>query len=129
MEPEIFEGIYVSLEDPDTGGTTFLPEEDWDAREYASQLMERFQRDMERAQNHPEHRIRSARGEFEIHHGFLARLSAPGYLDCTDWIPCDSEEDARAELREAYGPDEEVTPAERDAMERAFATPEEGEAT
>jgi hypothetical protein len=33
----------------------------------------------------------------------LARLSAPGYLDCTEWTPYDSEEEAREDLE----PDEE----------------------
>lgn len=39
--------------------------------------------------------------------GWIARLSAPGYTDCTDWSAHDTEDDARAYLDEAYGGDEE----------------------
>ncbi len=35
--------------------------------------------------------------------GYGARLSAPGYLDCTDWAVFDTEEEARAYLGETYG--------------------------
>ena len=36
--------------------------------------------------------------------GWYARLSAPGYLDCTDWIgPFDSEDEAFEALYETYG--------------------------
>jgi hypothetical protein len=37
---------------------------------------------------------------------WFCRLSASGYLDCTEWNgPFDSEEEARAYLEEAYGDD------------------------
>lgn len=36
------------------------------------------------------------------HHGWLARLTAPGYLDCTTWITETTEEGARAELARTY---------------------------
>jgi hypothetical protein len=35
--------------------------------------------------------------------GYGARLSAPGYLDCTEWAIFDTEEEARAYLEETYG--------------------------
>ena len=35
--------------------------------------------------------------------GYGARLSAPGYLDCTEWAVFDTEEEARAHLEETYG--------------------------
>jgi hypothetical protein len=35
--------------------------------------------------------------------GWMARLSAPGFLDCTDWITCDSYREAVEALLEAYG--------------------------
>jgi len=38
--------------------------------------------------------------------GWLARLSAPGYMDCTDWTPYDTEEEAVEGLKEMYGDDE-----------------------
>jgi len=39
--------------------------------------------------------------------GYGARLSAPGYLDCTDWTVCDTEEEARETLRELFGDDDD----------------------
>lgn len=40
--------------------------------------------------------------------GWFARLSAPGYLDCTDWMgPYDTEEEAINELTEFYELDED----------------------
>lgn len=38
--------------------------------------------------------------------GFGARLSAPGYLDCTEWCVFETEEEANAYLEENYGDDE-----------------------
>ncbi len=45
------------------------------------------------------------RGErWEKRRGWYARLSAPGYLDSTDWTgPFDSEKEAHAFLNEMYG--------------------------
>lgn len=39
--------------------------------------------------------------------GFGARLSAPGYLDCTEWTVFSSESDAEAYLENMYPEDEE----------------------
>ena len=39
--------------------------------------------------------------------GYGARLSAPGYLDCTEWSVFDTEEEANAYLEEYYPEDEE----------------------
>ena len=35
--------------------------------------------------------------------GYGARLSAPGYMDCTDWLVCATEDEAIHELLELYG--------------------------
>jgi hypothetical protein len=37
--------------------------------------------------------------------GWLARMSAPGYLDCTDWTAHNTEAEALAYLAEMYGDD------------------------
>ena len=37
--------------------------------------------------------------------GWLARMSAPGYMDCTNWTVHDSEEAAKEYLEEMYGDD------------------------
>jgi hypothetical protein len=38
-----------------------------------------------------------------IREGYGARLSAPGYLDCTEWAVFDTEQEARDYLEEMYG--------------------------
>lgn len=39
--------------------------------------------------------------------GYGARLSAPGYLDCTEWTVFDTEDEARKYLEEMYPDDED----------------------
>lgn len=43
---------------------------------------------------------------YEIVNGYGARLSAPGYLDCTEWTVFDTENQARQHLKEMYDVDE-----------------------
>jgi G:T-mismatch repair DNA endonuclease (very short patch repair protein) len=43
----------------------------------------------------------------ERKHGWVGRMSAPGYMDCTTWSACETEEAMRAELESMYGEDEE----------------------
>jgi hypothetical protein len=38
-------------------------------------------------------------------YGYLARMSAPGYMDCTDWIFGTNKRELMRELREMYGDD------------------------
>jgi hypothetical protein len=38
--------------------------------------------------------------------GFGARVSAPGYLDCTEWTVFDTEDEAREYLEEMYPEDD-----------------------
>lgn len=45
--------------------------------------------------------------EITMKRGYGARLSAPGYMDCTAWAVYDSEEEAEEALVEMYGDDEE----------------------
>jgi hypothetical protein len=42
----------------------------------------------------------------ELIEGFGARLSAPGYMDCTEWCVFETEEEATTYLVEMYGDDE-----------------------
>jgi hypothetical protein len=44
--------------------------------------------------------------EWENIKGYGARLSAPGYLDCTEWAVFDTEQEAREYLEEMYGDDD-----------------------
>lgn len=39
---------------------------------------------------------------YEIIQGYGARLSAPGYTDCTEWCVFDTENQARAYLKEMH---------------------------
>jgi hypothetical protein len=43
----------------------------------------------------------------EAWEGWGARYSAPGYMDCTDWVLGDTEEEAVEECKDLYGDDEE----------------------
>lgn len=42
----------------------------------------------------------------ELIEGYGARLSAPGYMDCTEWSVFDTEAEAQAFLDEFYGEDD-----------------------
>lgn len=42
----------------------------------------------------------------DVKHGWGARLSAPGYMDCTPWCVFDTEDEAKEYLLEMY--DEEI---------------------
>lgn len=43
----------------------------------------------------------------EIREGWGARLSAPGYMDCTDWSVYDTEAEATESLEEMFGDDDD----------------------
>lgn len=45
--------------------------------------------------------------------GFGARLSAPGYIDCTEWTVFDTEDEAREYLAETY-PEDDADESEND---------------
>ncbi len=50
----------------------------------------------------------------EVQEGWLARMSAPGYLDCTPWSAHASESDAHQFLEQQYGSDEAPEEAQGD---------------
>ncbi len=45
--------------------------------------------------------------EVSIRSGWGARLSAPGYMDCTEWCVFDTEQEARDYLRDELGDDDD----------------------
>lgn len=47
--------------------------------------------------------------EWKTIRGYGARLSAPGYLDCTEWTVFDTVKEAEEYLEEMYGDEEEET--------------------
>ena len=53
----------------------------------------------------PDYEVDSWYAECPVKEGWLARLSAPGYLDCTDWSAFETETEAREFLEEFYGED------------------------
>lgn len=57
---------------------------------------------------------------WEIVKGYGARLSAPGYLDCTEWAVFDTPVQAEAYMDEYYPEDEEDTLAHRGRSEEEF---------
>jgi hypothetical protein len=42
----------------------------------------------------------------EVQHGWIARMSAPGFLDCTEWAAFKTEKEANDYLDEFYGDNE-----------------------
>lgn len=86
MEPDIEEGDWFQVDG--TAGVFVFPEqylsEEDVRREYEGEVW-----------------------EVETIHGFGARLSAPGYMDCTDWSVFDTYEEAARYLIENYSDDEE----------------------
>ena len=45
--------------------------------------------------------------DYQIVKGYGARLSAPGYMDCTEWTVFDTELEAYDYLEQTYGDDDE----------------------
>lgn len=43
----------------------------------------------------------------QLRDGYGARLSAPGYMDCTEWSVFDTQDEAQEYLDEFYGEDED----------------------
>lgn len=84
MQPEIYEGDYWVVET--TAGTEIIPCDVCPAPEGVADYIEGT--------------ILGC--DIDRHHGWLARLTAPGYLDATTWITETTEEGARAELARTY---------------------------
>lgn len=105
MQPEIYSGPYWEL-DTDRG-IVFLPIDVCDPADLESpdesddERIERLEREF--ADYLEWARLLTA----ERKDGCLGRLSAPGYLDCTDWSPYESPEAAERELREECGSEDE----------------------
>lgn len=91
MRPEVYKGTYYAVET--TAGTeivptevcgTFRPNED----DFVDFLTDYCEGDIDPDQTEPQ------RAE-----GYLYRLSAPGYLDCTSWGVAETEDEARDALQ------------------------------
>jgi hypothetical protein len=86
MKPEIYEGDFYAVET--SHGTWFVPD---DCVGTAIQDVMEF-----------ESYVEGIPQSYEKKHGFGARLSASGYMDCTEWNVLDSEEEAVSYLCELY---------------------------
>jgi hypothetical protein len=99
MQPNIVKGLFLKVETDN--GTEAIPSEllkGWDGP-VTREMVEQY------CEGTPE---ASGGGENEVDarwvYGIFARLSAPGYLDSTDWSgPYDTEVEAQEHLEEMYG--------------------------
>lgn len=98
------------LEIEGSNGTTFVDAEDVPARlrELSNFVWSKTEAENEEANElaaeyYDGHEVYTV----TIREGYGARLSAPGYMDCTEWSVFDTEEEARKYLDDTYGDDEE----------------------
>lgn len=94
MKPEVIYGPYFAIET--TAGTEIIPgyltpRSMATVTEYFLEYLEGTPLDLDEV--------------VEPQTGWLGRLSAPGYMDCTAWCAYPSSEAAWADLRETYGLD------------------------
>lgn len=109
MQPEIVEGLWIRIET--MIGTWFIPEDiaPRTASDFADAVAEGLHHVdevcatlacdvLEFTEATDANHIQ----EVERIEGFGARLSASGFLECTDWSVFETEEEAREHLEEAY---------------------------
>lgn len=92
MQPEVYLGGYYEIET--TEGTEIVP-----ADVCSGETAGDFDLYVTGSIRHPAEHV-------EQQTGWLARMQAPGYMDCTEWGAYDSEEEAMDALAEYYGDDE-----------------------
>ncbi len=103
MQPEIAHGKWIAAET--TVGTEYIPQDVVGKLEALANVGDEINTDP------PEHGDTIAKlrpyleGDLqsaEVVEGFGARLSAPGYMDCTDWTVLVSREEAVEHLADTY---------------------------
>lgn len=92
MQPQVFHGGYFKIET--TIGTEIVP---------AHVVGQTTDTHTKRFYNYVEGRPLDLFATIPYQEGWLARMSAPGYMDCTDWSVHATEEAAYAALAELYG--------------------------
>lgn len=105
MEPEILRTRYYVVS-ANHGETHFLPVDIEPNAQTNAEL-----------QNYVEGKVDDPDDAPEVKDGILARLSAPGYMDCTGWTPYDTIDEAREGLREMYGDDDDEEAADEDVAQ------------
>ena len=95
-------------------GTFFVDVEDVDGGKFAASLAQGIDLDAlnptqreKIAEQFLQYTEASELEHISVREGFGARLSAPGYLDCTEWAVFSTTEEADKYLNEMYGEDEE----------------------
>lgn len=91
MQPHIEFGAYYLVET--SAGTEIVPQDVCGKPETAHDLRDYLEGEPDDSQS------------FELRNGWLARMSAAGYTDCTGWTAHETEAEALAYLVEMYGND------------------------
>ena len=92
MRPQVYKGLYFNVET--SIGTECVP---------ADVIGRTCGTAAEAFLNYVEGDITDTDEVIECREGWLARLTMPGYLDCTDWTAHATEQAARAYLDAQYG--------------------------
>jgi len=95
MIPEIVKDRFVCVEGP--MGTDYIPIDVW-AKQEVKKVLDSIAREQVEdtfTKWMKDYTENSEAWSLSLFHGWGARLSAPGYLDCTEWSVHDSEKDAR----------------------------------
>lgn len=102
MMPQIVKQKWVEIDGPE--GIEWLPLDLWGEQELKNILAEIHAKKTNNklAQKLLEMTRNQTFFESKVIEGFGARLSAPGYLDCTDWCVFISETEARKYIEERY---------------------------
>lgn len=102
MMPQIMKETWMEIDGPE--GTEYIPLDEWAKKK----VNDHFSALESGNKDHPfvkwltERTINAYFYTHRVFDGFGARLSAPGYMDCTEWCAFDTEEEARAYLEETF---------------------------
>jgi len=102
MIPQIVKQKWVEIDGPE--GTEWLPLDLWGKEEIKMMMAEIAAENTNNklATKMLEMTRNRTFYESKIVEGYGARLSAPGYMDCTDWCVFDTEEEARTYIEETF---------------------------
>lgn len=93
MQTFIFKGSGILVSHND-GSTTFLPEDVVGLSPSARALAPYVEGDLD---------LEDGKPIIEVFDGYYGRLSAPGYMDCADWVWGNTEAEVRVTLDDLYG--------------------------
>lgn len=102
-----------------THGTTWVPAEDFPMLKNAVMMMQDTAEPSEASLDLADEVYEGGKESIQslqITNGFGARLSAPGYMDCTEWSVFDTAKEAEEYLKEMYGDESEEDESENEAQ-------------